>query len=169
MSPKKIKGLLDFISLAPGENLELEEPSENYIGGIGFGTTEEATRWAFKGYQLELRERIDHATAATLGIPSARAGRPSKSDELRANQMRAFHLWLVVQGYPEQMRREVSNRSLIITIRKDKTFSGATRELWVKGAYKSIEESVSKGKSWWGIDRNWNSSKCAEHWVRIRP
>ena len=169
MPPKKIKGLLDYLSLAPGEDFELEEPSENYIWGMGLGATEEATRWAFKGYQLELRERIDHATAATFGIMSVSAGRPKKSDKLKANQMRAFHLWLIVQSYPKQMRREASNKGLITAIRKDENLSGATRDLWNTASDESVEASVSKGKSWWGIDRDWNSSKCAEHWAKIWP
>jgi len=48
---KQVKGLLDYISLKPGEEAEYvlnsEDPySEGYVSGMGLGATEEAKLYA---------------------------------------------------------------------------------------------------------------------------
>ena len=39
---KQVKGLLDYISLKPGEEAEYAPNSEDYVSGMGLGATEEA-------------------------------------------------------------------------------------------------------------------------------
>ena len=41
---KQVKGLLDYISLKPGEEAELAPNSEDYVFGMGLGATKQATR-----------------------------------------------------------------------------------------------------------------------------
>jgi hypothetical protein len=50
---KPVRGLLDYISLKPGEQPEWEPISESYVPGIGTGASKDAIRWAYKGYLVE--------------------------------------------------------------------------------------------------------------------
>ena len=66
---KQIKGLLDYISLKPGEEAELAPNSEDYVFGMGLGATKQATRWAYKGFFLESGERIEKIKKNINGRP----------------------------------------------------------------------------------------------------
>ncbi len=48
--PKQIRGILDYISLKPGEEFEWEPISESYVPGMGLGASKDAIRWAYKGF-----------------------------------------------------------------------------------------------------------------------
>ena len=50
---KPVRGLLDYISLKPGEKPEWEPISESYVPGMGLGASKDAIRWAYKGYLVE--------------------------------------------------------------------------------------------------------------------
>ena len=70
---KRVRGLLDYISLKPGEKPEWEPISESYVPGMGLGASKDATRWAYKRYMLELKEKL-HDLNKRVG------GRPAKSN-----------------------------------------------------------------------------------------
>jgi hypothetical protein len=56
MVKKQIRGLLDYTSVNNDEDWEFAPLSEEYMIGMGLGASREATRWAFKGYMLELHQ-----------------------------------------------------------------------------------------------------------------
>ena len=55
---KQIKGLLDYISLKPGEEAEYATNSEDYIFGMGVGATKEARDLAIIGSDLHQYSKI---------------------------------------------------------------------------------------------------------------
>lgn len=56
MAKRVVKGLLDDTTGIEGVDWEFAPPSEEYMIGMGLGASREATRWAFKGYMLELHQ-----------------------------------------------------------------------------------------------------------------
>ena len=46
---KQVKGLLDYISLKPGEEAEFAPNSEDYVFGMGIGATDEVRDLAIIG------------------------------------------------------------------------------------------------------------------------
>mgnify|MGYP003683086367 FL=1 len=66
---KQVKGLLDYISLKPGEEAELAPNAQHYVFGIGLGATEEATRWAYKAFLQENTERFKSTNKKPNGRP----------------------------------------------------------------------------------------------------
>jgi hypothetical protein len=53
--PKKVRGLLGMMEAeTKGENWEWDDPSAEYIPGMGLGASKQATRWARIGYQDEI-------------------------------------------------------------------------------------------------------------------
>ena len=71
--PKSARGVLGYISAKHGEEFEWEPISESYVPGMGLGASKDATRWAYKRYMLELKEKL-HDLNKRVG------GRPAKSN-----------------------------------------------------------------------------------------
>ena len=47
---KQVKGLLDYISLKPGEEAELAPNSEDYVFGMGLGATEASNKMGIQRF-----------------------------------------------------------------------------------------------------------------------
>ncbi|MDB2608962.1 hypothetical protein N9Y85_02475 [Paracoccaceae bacterium] len=158
MTIKRVRGLFDYMELKEGEQWEWEPPSEDYVAGMGFGASKEATRWAYKGYLLENA----HALRA---ISSQKTGRPRKGKFEDIGSRRAYAIWQYVQNnVPEELRAGVTNRKLIGTMQSiqnalEQTMVEHDRSLFPMNEA-GIEFSVSRGKSKLRIDKIWNSKVC---------
>ena len=186
---KQIKGLLDYISLKPGEEAEYaqnsEDPySEDYVSGMGLGATEEAKIFARIGklYLEKLKQDVvidqilNQKTAfneTNITEIEKTTGRPRKQKILELHQIRAFHLWHIAQEYPEDTRQDLTNRYMIEVVKKRGKTShplvGKSERLWTVGNNDSLEQSVSRGKTWWGIDHEWQSDKCYKFLYGVYP
>jgi len=149
---KQVKGLLDYISLKPGEEAELVPNAEDYVFGIGLGATEEATRWAYKGFLQENRDRFK-STNKKLN------GRPKISFFRKKNNRRAFAIWFLMKNYRQNIKAKISNRDLILKAQEVYN-SDSTKELFNERITATIEQSVSRGRTSLKIDENWNSEVC---------
>ena len=149
---KQVKGLLDYISLKPGEEAELVPNVEDYVFGIGLGATEEATRWAYKGFLQEKRERFK-STNKKLN------GRPKISFFRKKNNRRAFAIWFLMKNCRQNIKAKISNRDLILKAQEVYN-SDSTKELFNERITATIEQSVSRGRTSLKNDENWNSEVC---------
>jgi hypothetical protein len=138
---------------ANAEEWELEEPSPEYVAGMGLGATKEATRWAWMGFHLEKRLMLE-------GALERKKGRPKKSKMQRMDVWRAFVLWRMAQCYSVKERQKLTNRALIDRARSieneldipisERAFPGRA----------SLEQSVSRGRTALEIDAEWKSEVC---------
>jgi hypothetical protein len=149
---KQVKGLLDYISLKPGEEAELAPNSEDYVFGMGLGATKQATRWAYKGFLLESGERIEK-------IKKKINGRPKVSFFKKKDNLRVFALWYMIKNWPQDERSKITNRDLIL-LAQEVSYSKKTKELFDDSMSANIEQSVSRGRTALKIDANWNSEVC---------
>ena len=158
MSKKGFRGLLDFISLADGEEGEYEPNSENFVVGMGLGATKDATRWAYKGFLLE-------AGQAVRDIASQKVGRPKIKQYETIDCRRAYAVWDHVNTYIlEEHRSKLTNRELIrrlqeIETKHDQLVSKKHSRLFPLTTA-NLETSVSRGKRILEIDETWNSKVC---------
>lgn len=156
---KQIRGLLNYISLKPGEEFEFAPNSEDYVSGMGFGATKQAIRWAYKGFLLESRERLESITHKTNG-------RPRKSFFLKKDTVRVFVLWFMVKDWPQSKRAKITNRDLISLAQKV-SYSNTTQELFDESMSANIEQSVSRGRTALKIDKNWDSEVCEKQYKNL--
>jgi len=184
---KQIKGLLDYISLKPGEEAEYaqnsEDPySEDYVSGMGLGATEEAKLYAKIGRLYhEIENMKDANSQIDVTDKTKTLGRPKKQKALGIHQVRALILWHIAQEFPEVIRQDLTNRYLIARVQKlGKTSRplvgksgkvGDSEKIWpdIDGINNSLEQSVSRGKTWWGIDHEWQSDKCYKFFYGAYP
>ena len=184
---KQIKGLLDYISLKPGEEAEYtqnsEDPySEDYVSGMGLGATEEAKLYAKIGKLHHETETIKEAIEQIDVTDKTKTlGRPKRQKALGIHQVRALVLWHIAQEFPEGIRQDLTNRYLIARVQKlGKTSRplvgksgkvGDSEKIWpdIDGINNSLEQSVSRGKTWWGIDHEWQSDKCYKFFYGAYP
>jgi hypothetical protein len=187
---KQIKGLLDYISLKPGEEAEYapnsEDPySEDYVFGMGVGASQDAKHFAKIGKLYHETETIKEAIEQILSqndnnnqtsVTDTKkiSGRPKRQKALGIHQVRALILWHIAQGFPEGIRQDLTNRYMIAYVQKlGKTSRplvgksgkvGESEKMWPDrdGINESLEQSVSRGKTWWEIDHRWHSDKCYE-------
>ena len=160
--PKQIKGILDYVSLKPGEEWENAPITEDYIPGMGTGASKEAIRWAYKGFLSEMKERLLEVTVKTEPrIKKRRIGPPEKKAELRIDNLRAYYLWYIVRDLSESYRCELTNRAAIKLV-NGYPLKGKTKAAWHNQAVESIEQSVSRGRKFWHMDNRWNSKKCEQ-------
>ena len=182
---KQIKGLLDYISLKPDEEAEVTPNSEDYVPGMGLGATEEAKHFARIGKlyleKLEQDVVIDQILSQKTAFNETNIteiektlGRPKRQKALGIHQVRALILWHIAQGFPEGIRQDLTNRYMIAYVQKlGKTSRplvgksgkvGESEKMWPDkdGINESLEQSVSRGKTWWEIDHRWHSDKCYE-------
>ena len=150
MAKKRIRGLLDYMTLKEGEEWEWEPPSETYMPGLGLGATPEAHRLAYKGYQAEYNNIVNK-------ISRPARGRPKIGQYQDINSLRAFFIWWKVKDWPLNQRSITTNRELIKWMR-----SLTNEEMRVKywPNRQSLEQSISRGRKNLEIDNSWNSKVC---------
>ena len=80
------------------------------------------------------------------GRPSLKWGKGSR---------RAYVLWLIAKEFDPDQRKKISNRKLI-QIAQNMQYSA----LFKNCAFKTLEQSISRGKTALEIDGEWNSEVC---------
>jgi len=160
---KPVRGLLDYISLKPDEKPEWEPISESYVPGMGLGASKDAIRWAYKGYLVERYQQQEKVIAQIKAQmkQNTKIGPPEKTPELRVDNLRAYYLWFLVRDWAESFRCELTSRRAI-ELAKMQPVTGKTKAIWGHQESPSIEQSVSRGKSFWRIDNSWNSERCEQ-------
>ncbi|MDA8811644.1 hypothetical protein N9Z04_03755 [Amylibacter sp.] len=156
---KQIKGLLDYISLKPGEEAELAPNSEDYVFGIGIGATDEVHNLAIIGSLY-----INIQKLKTLNKNDN--GRPKKSILLGIDQKRVFALWFMIKDWSQVKKSNTSNRDLIL-LAKENECSITTKKLFI-GMIATLEQSVSRGRNKLEVDENWNSEICEQLFENLR-
>lgn len=153
MTKQKVRGLLDAVGLSDDE-YRLQTVSPDFVPGLGLGTTPEARRWAYLGYQAE----IDRAFRLIEKTEGRKAGRPKTEKPFRLPSRRAVHMWLELRNMPYDYRKK-SNRDLIKWIKSRTDLSTHLAVLWPKNMSKetSLERSLSEGRAYWGIKDDWTS------------
>ena len=164
---KQIKGLLDYISLKPGEEAEFAPNSEDYVFWMGLGATEEAKLYAKIGKLYHEIENMKNANNQTSITDTKKiSGRPRKQKALGMHQVRALYLWQIAQEFSEDKRQDLSNRYMITLVKKlgetSRPLVRKSEEMWPSAYDESLQQSVSRGKTWWEIDHKWHSDKCYE-------
>ena len=158
MSKKRVRGLFDIVGLADGEEWELEPNSEDFVFGMGMGATEDATRWAYKGFCLEVGQSIRK-------IAAKNNGRPLKEAYQSYDCLRALVIWEHVQRYiPKELRSGITNRALIKIMQDGEaaySLAGVqnSSELFPQTSA-TLETSLSRGRKKLKIDENWESEVC---------
>jgi hypothetical protein len=166
--PKQIRGLLDYIGLKPGEEFEWEPASESYVPGMGLGASEDAIRWAYRGIVEERSERLLE-TISSLARPAKKKGAPQKTPEFRSDNLRTFYLWYIIRDLPLSFRCEITNRRAI-ELAAGNPVIDKTKLLFPDNyEVATIEQSVSRGKSFWRIDDCWNSKRCEQFYIKYLP
>lgn len=152
-TPRKVRGIFGVLEAeAAQEAWELESFSADFMPGMGFGATKEATRWAWLGMQQE------------FGRVIKKAGRKKEPIKKTTPAKRAFTAWLMCQnlrkgaGLPNAV---FSNRELILHCKRHETALGLKlRDRLFPNDSATLEASVSIGKKLLEIDQNWNSKVC---------
>lgn len=150
MTKQKVRGLLDAVGLSDDE-YRLQTVSPDFVPGLGLGTTPEARRWAYLGYQAE----IDRAFRLIEKTEERKAGRPKTEKQFRLPSRRAVHMWLELRNMPYEFRAKETNRSLINWIKSRTDLPTHLAELWRSA--NSQERSLSEGRTYWGIKDDWTS------------
>ena len=88
-----------------------------------------------------------------IALPKNKGGRPSL--KYGKGSRRAYVLWLIAKELPSEQRKKISNRKLI-KIAKTMQY----RALFSNCAFKTLEQSISRGKTALEIDSEWNSEVC---------
>ena len=88
-----------------------------------------------------------------IAFPKNKGGRPSLKYGKEAR--RAYVLWLIAKALPSEQRKKISNRKLI-QIAQTMQY----RALFSNCAFKTLEQSISRGKTALEIDSEWNSEVC---------
>lgn len=153
-SPRKVRGLIEIAKAeAAGEDWILDEPSAEYIPGLGLGATDEARRWAFIGYFVEKNLEL-------TAVIKKRRGRPTVSPFQSKDAFRAFKVWTFARALEPKNRKTVSNRELIRRVAE------AEKQLNIPMAERAFPEggnfeaAVSRGRKILEIDDEWHSPLC---------
>ncbi|WP_425084027.1 hypothetical protein [Ruegeria profundi] len=154
MSERKMRGILDT-GQSDHDNFEQqwEEPSENYVPGMGTGATRQAIRWAYIGYCVER----EHFIQCALTNPK---GRPAKDPLASKDAYRAFLLWKMVNQTIGGTKLNCSIGTLVsmaIAVEERLNLPMQARAFPPSGSYAS---SISRGKKILEIDSDWNSEIC---------
>ena len=156
---KQIKGLLDYISLKPGEEAELAPNSEDYVFGMGVGATKEARDLAIIGSIYINIQKLKK-------LSKNPNGRPKKSIVLGIDQKRVFALWFMIKDWSLVKKSNTSNRELILFAQENE-YSITTKKLFI-GMIATLEQSVSRGRNKLEVDENWNSEICEQLFENLR-
>ena len=156
---KQIKGLLDYISLKPGEESELAPNSEDYVFGMGVGATKEARDLAIIGSIYINIQKLKK-------LSKNPNGRPKKSILLGIDQKRVFAIWFMIKDWSLVKKSNTSNRELIL-LAQENEYSITTKKLFI-GMIATLEQSVSRGRNKLEVDENWNSEICEQLFKNLR-
>ena len=188
--PRKVRGIFGAIEAeAGGDNWELEAPSADFMPGMGFGATKQATRWAFIGMCHERIRRLEQ-----LQRMERPAHRPSIDPIQSKDAARAFAAWHMCrdirallaaksrspasQNRPGKMKRTAkaafvakghgaeahfTSRELVRLVQAaEDALRLPAHERYFPRAQGSWDASVSRGKRILEIDDNWHSRVCEE-------
>ena len=156
---KQVKGLLDYISLKPGEEAEYAPNSEDYVYGMGLGTTKEARDLAIIGSIYINIQKLKK-------LSKNPNGRPKISILLSLDQKRVFALWFMIKDWSQVKKSNTSNRELILLAQENEC-SNTTKKLFI-GMIATLEQSVSRGRNKLEVDENWNSEICEQLFKNLR-
>ncbi|MGB1344214.1 MAG: hypothetical protein ACPH9M_06070 [Amylibacter sp.] len=156
---KQVKGLLDYISLKPGEEADFATNSGDYVFGMGIGATEEVRDLAIIG-------RIYINIQKLKNLNKNDNGRPKKSILLGIDQKRVFALWFMIKDWSQVKKSNTSNRDLIHLAKENKS-SITTKKLFI-GSIATLEQSMSRGRNKLEVDENWNSEICEQLFENLR-
>ena len=156
---KQVKGLLDYISLEPGEEADFATNSKDYVFGMGIGATDEVRDLAIIGQIY-----INIQKLKTLNKNDN--GRPKKSILLGIDQKRVFALWFMIKDWSQVKKSNTSNRDLIHLAKKNES-SVITKKLFI-GSIPTLEQSMSRGRNKLVVDENWNSEICEQLFENLR-
>jgi len=156
---KQVKGLLDYISLKPGEEADFATNSKDYVFGMGIGATDEVRDLAIIG-------RIYINIQKLKNLNKNDNGRPKKSILLGIDQKRVFALWFMIKDWSLVKKSNTSNRELIL-LAQENEYSITTKKLFI-GMIATLEQSVSRGRNKLEVDENWNSEICEQLFENLR-
>ena len=156
---KQVKGLLDYISLKPGEDADFATNSKDYLFGMGIGATDEVRNLAIIGSLYINIQKLKN-------LNKNDNGRPKKSILLGIDQKRVFALWFMIKDWSQVKKSNTSNRDLIL-LAKGNECSITTKKLFV-GMTPTLEQSVSRGRNKLEVDENWNSGICEQLFENLR-
>lgn len=156
---KQVKGLLDYISLKPGEEADFATSSKDYVFGMGIGATNEVRDLAIIG-------RIYINIQKLKKLSKNPNGRPKKSILLGIDQKRVFALWFMIKDWSLVKKSNTSNRELIL-LAQENEYSITTKKLFI-GMIATLEQSVSRGRNKLEVDENWNSEICEQLFENLR-
>lgn len=156
---KQVKGLLDYISLKPGEEADFATNSKDYVFGMGIGATNEVRDLAIIG-------RIYINIQKLKKLSKNPNGRPKKSILLGIDQKRVFALWFMIKDWSLVKKSNTSNRELILFAQENE-YSITTKKLFI-GMIATLEQSVSRGRNKLEVDENWNSEICEQLFENLR-
>ncbi len=160
---RRVQGLLDYtVAVTLGEQVSVSAP------GAGFAFGNEQAEDDLMADIAASKSKFDETSK--FGAPKKKSGgRPKKNNELKADNQRAFLLWLIAQDFPEGLRSEKSVSDLISHMNKNRHFEGQTKKVWEGLTSASEGQSVSRGRTYWEIDENWNSAKLDAFWQKHKP
>jgi hypothetical protein len=169
---KKIHGIMDLVTLKDDEVAVYPKISPEYLPGMGSGTTPEATRWAYRGYLSELYESPEYLEAIkrleNQKTKNAKTGgAPVKTEVLKLDNQRAFLLWTMFKDFPKNYRLELTSKKAIELAMDDPKLKGKSKKVWKSRSTESLEQSVSRGKSFWGINSDWTSRRLEEFYPEL--
>ena len=151
MAKKQIRGLLDYTSVKNDEDWEFAPLSEEYMMGMGLGASKEATRWAFKGYMLELHQN--------LASFKKKVGRKRKPEFGSIDCQRAMLIWVYLHKMNPNPNISLKNRHLISLMQSLGKNDSRIARLFPK-THSRLQSSVSAGKTKLEINDRWESKVC---------
>ena len=154
MAKKQVRGLLDYTSVNNDEDLEFAPLSEENMIGMGLGASRDATRWAFKGYMLELHQN--------LASFKKKVGRKRKPEFGSIDCQRAMLIWVYLHKMNPNPNVSLKNRHLISLMQSLGKNDSRIARLFPP-EHERLQSSVSAGKTKLKIDDQWRSKVC-EKW-----
>jgi hypothetical protein len=151
MTKKQVHGLLDYMKLKDGEDWKFTPLSEEYMIGMGLGASREATRWAYKGYMLELHQN--------LASFKKKVGRKRKPEFGSIDCQRAMLIWVYLHKMNQNRNISLKNRHLISLMQSLGENDSRIKNLFPKG-HSRLQSSVSAGKTKLEINDRWESKVC---------
>jgi len=151
MAKKQVRGLLDYTSVNNDEDLEFAPLSEENMIGMGLGASRDATRWAFKGYMLELHQN--------LASFKKKVGRKRKPEFGSIDCQRAMLIWVYLHKMNPNPNISLKNRHLISLMQSLGKNDSRIARLFPP-EHERLQSSVSAGKTKLEIDDRWESKVC---------
>ena len=149
---RTVNGLLDYMeAMNNEEEWEFETPSADFVPGIGFGATEQATRWAWIGRRTELMSGVEIH-------PKRPVGQPKKRAEFTNDTKRAFLLYSTVERIRSlnSIERQSKIKLPLLELISLTQRLFPTNGLFDKPTHENkMYASVKRGRKTLGIDEFW--------------